>query len=140
MEGRVWVPAYNWAEDLCMGCIKEFPQGAAKDRAAKAGDYTMSMARGLLVTTLMDKTFAAPGRRNDDAVNVCIALYGLGFDATDDPDAEQGIWHWVRDYLTEDCHMQSAQVNAFLGHVERVIPYVEKWWRSGKFLDYAIKR
>ncbi len=140
MEGCVWVPAYNWAEDLCMGYIKRFPQGVAKDRAEKAGGYTVPQARSLLVSTLMDNTFATPGRRNDDAVNVCIALYGLGFDATDDPDAEHGIWCWVRDYLAEDCRMQSAQINAFLKHVERVIPYVENWWRSGKFLDYTIKR
>ena len=91
-----------------------------------------------IYTLLSDKLFATPGRRNNDAVNICILLYSYGFSDSDDPTEEFGIYRVVERLLVEDFKMNRTQVEAFMEHVERVLPYLKDWYDSGHITDYMV--
>lgn len=89
----------------------------------------------LLRATMNDDTFADDHFRNDDAVNGCIALHVLGYDAKDWFAAfckEQKID--VEQWFTSD-------LSQFMEHVERVSKYLFRWGPEGDrgaALGYAI--
>lgn len=73
----------------------------------------------LLIEETMDTvTFISSGHRNDDAVNMCIALYVLGYDPV----------KWFENFFHayEDL-FYGADVDFFYDHVTRVIPYLPEW-------------
>ena len=133
--GKTWIPYYDWNSDCENGCVIEFPQEVEQMRA-DIGGYDMLELRMLITDVLGNKLFATPGRRNNDAVNICIALYALGF--SDDVLAEDSIEKWIEDHLVNCRHMQAGQITAFMDHVERVIPYVKGWCDSGKLMSYTL--
>lgn len=135
----VWVRVYNWERDLEVGYYICSPSRQRCVELSEQGGYDHFDARTMLALTMSNKAFATPGRRNDDAVNACIGLYAMGFSDVNDPGDRSTIIGFLNDYLKEEAHMQDVQVIAFLDHVERILPYLETWWRSGHFLDYAIK-
>lgn len=89
----------------------------------------------LLRDTMNDDTFADDGHRNDDAVNACIALHVMGYDAESWLErfcAEQGANHerWFQ-----------SDLDKFMEHVERVAPYLNDWGPAGhesQALKYAL--
>lgn len=133
--GKTWVPVYDWGSDRESGCIIEFPQEVEMTREG-IGGYDLLDVRKLIFDVLGNKLFATPGRRNNDAVNICIALYALGF--SDDVLAEDSIEKWIEDHLTNQRHMQVGQIHAFMDHVDRVIPYVKGWCDSGHLMSYTL--
>jgi len=89
----------------------------------------------LLHRTMDDHTFANDGHRNDDAVNGCIALYVLGYDARE----------WFSNFCTEQCeHTErwfDIDLMRFMRHVKRVVKYLSKWGPEndrGAALGYAL--
>lgn len=133
--GKTWVPVYDWASDRETGCITDFPQEVETARE-DIGGYDMCDVRILINDVLGNKMFATPGRRNNDAVNICIVLYALGF--SDDVLAEDSIEKWIEDHLINQRHMQAGQISAFMDHVDRVIPYVKGWCDSGHLMSYVL--
>ncbi len=95
---------------------------------------TWQRAIDLLRDTMVDKTFADNGCRNEDAVNACIALHVLGFD----PEI------WFENFFernNQDSKFFDTDISKFMEHVERVNHYVSKWGpvgNEGAALDYAI--
>lgn len=89
----------------------------------KEGPYDRwhDKAYQLLHATLNDTTFMDDGCRNDDAVNSLIALHVLGYNAED----------WMENFLSDMRARPSlfhvCDINKFEDHVERVLPYLEKW-------------
>ena len=89
----------------------------------------------LLRTTMNDDTFADDHFRNDDAVNGCIALHVLGYDAenwfaTFCGKQENDVEQWF-----------SSDLIKFMEHVERVSKYLFRWGPEGDrgaALGYAI--
>ena len=96
----------------------------------------------LLRATMNDKTFADDHFRNDDAVNGCIALHVLGYDAEcwfaafcneqkdNDEQRFESISQWWKPDLIK-----------FMEHVERVSKYLFRWGPEGNrgaALGYAI--
>lgn len=75
----------------------------------------------LLHTTLNDTTFMDDGCRNDDAVNSLIALHVLGYNA------EEWMENFLSDMRARPSLFYVCDINAFENHVERVLPYLEKW-------------
>ena len=64
----------------------------------------------------LDPNFGTSGRRNNDAVNVCIAAHVLGFDAAD----------WVAKLCEHHC-IDVHDLNEFEDHVSRVCEYLGSW-------------
>lgn len=90
-------------------------------RPTDADDATWYRALNLLISTMNDPTFADDGCRNNDAVNGCIALYVMGYDAEtwfENFCAEQGVIE--RRWYQHD-------LDKFMEHVERVAPYLRSW-------------
>ena len=85
----------------------------------------------LLDQLWMDKDLGKPGRRNDDAVNLCIALHVLGCLDTlawIDLMKDKHVIHWL-------------DMAKFYSHILRVEPYTLKWGpedHMGLALDYTI--
>ena len=77
----------------------------------------------ILTQRLNDAKFADDGNRNDNAVNCCIALHVLGYDAC----------AWFETW----CEAQpidkffKSDLDLFMEHVERVAPYLEGWGPRG---------
>ncbi len=75
----------------------------------------------LLRATMNDYNFANDGYRNDDAVNGCIALHVLGYDAET----------WFENFCAEQCKYRdrwfATDLDRFMEHVERVAKYLSKW-------------
>ena len=100
-----------------------------------ATDEQMSEAFKLLRDTMTDVHFADDHYRNNSAVNACIALHVMGYDAEgwfENFCAEQGkdTEHW---YLSD--------LDSFMTHVERVCGYLSKWGprgNEGNALNYSI--
>jgi hypothetical protein len=89
-------------------------------------------AINLLADTMDDVTFADDGYRNDDAVNCCIALHVLGYDA------ESWLENWCADNMAG---FYQSDLDEFMDHVERVAPYLSKWGPAGhesRALNYII--
>ena len=69
----------------------------------------------------MDKKLGTSGRRNQDAVNMCIALHVLG---CGDIDAWLG---WMQDIHVISSH----DLELFTEHIERVVGYLDSWGPTG---------
>ena len=92
-------------------------------------------AYALLHVTLDDVTFADDGCRNEDAVNSLIAVHVLGYDA------EEWMESFLADMESRPELFHSCDIGRFEEHVERVLPYLEKWGPEGHEADalgYAI--
>lgn len=79
----------------------------------------------LLHDTMNDDTFADDGHRNDDAVNACIALHVMGYDAAAWLDAFCKYQQQYKD------RWFSSDLEKFMEHVERVAPYLSGWGPAG---------
>lgn len=96
-------------------------------------EYTRAF--DLLRATMDDTTFADDHFRNDDAVDGCIALHVLGYDAKD----------WFGAFCEEQKGNASqwfiGDLVKFMEHVERVSGYLSSWGpenNRGAALNYAI--
>lgn len=80
-----------------------------------------------------DPLFMKPGRRNDDAVDLCIALRVLGH-----PDPLS----WFQEFVKEnDGRFSYSDLARGEEHIERIAPYAESWGpigNEGEALDYCI--
>lgn len=79
----------------------------------------------ILLDLLADPMFASDGRRNNDAVNACIVLHVLGYDAKD-----------AMEHLMAEWTDNEFRIKWFMEHVERVYPYLESWGRSSTGHEY----
>lgn len=78
----------------------------------------------LLCELMNDVAFADNGHRNHDAVNGCIALHVMGYDADE----------WFNNWCNAQLHEESffrRDLFTFMDHVNRVVPYLEKWGPAG---------
>ncbi len=92
-------------------------------------------AYDLLRDTLNDITFADDGCRNEDAVNSLIALHVLGYDV------ETWMANFLDDMESRTALFHLCDISRFEEHVDRVLPYLEKWGPEGHEADalgYAI--
>ena len=71
---------------------------------------------------LGDCEFGTPGNRNNHAVNLCCLLHVAG--VTD-------IIDWF-DKLDDIINLSARDYRKMQEHIERVIPYLEKWGPEGK--------
>ena len=101
----------------------------------KVDDQARAAAAKLLHDTMNDEDFADDGHRNHDAVNGCIALHVLGYNALE----------WFESFCEEQKKNYDqwfeSDLNKFIEHVERVSEYLDSWGPEGyEFLalDYAI--
>lgn len=78
-------------------------------------------AYGLLFDTMNDNTFAGDGCRNEDAVNGCIALHVLGYDA------QEWFYNFCKEQKKHPEQWFPSDLDRFMMHVNRVAPYLEKW-------------
>lgn len=101
-----------------------------------ADDDEREHAMKLLMKTMDDETFADDHERNEDAVNGCIALHVLGYDAL----------AWFENFV-EDMKANHSKLwflsdlDKFIEHVQRVSAYLDKWGpdgKEGRALDFAI--
>lgn len=87
-------------------------------------------AEEMLADLVGDPNFMSAGRRNDDAVNLCIALHIIGHDPLD----------WFERYA-QSIGMEIGLMLKALEHIARVVPYLSKWGPKGdegRALDYKI--
>lgn len=92
-------------------------------------------AFNLLVITMNDVSFADDGHRNNDAVNCCIALHVMGYDA------ESWLEGFCKEQSTNEQRWFLSDLDKFMEHVYRVAPYLSSWGPSGKeslALNYVI--
>lgn len=76
----------------------------------------------LLEETMDTETFISRGHRNDDAVNACIALHVLGYDPST----------WLEAFLSVNTEkFYGEDVELFMAHVDRVVPYLSEWGPEG---------
>lgn len=78
-----------------------------------------------LLTETLDETFASDGHRNDDAVNTCIALHVMGYDA------ESWLEEFCKEQDKPDGKWKPGDLQLFMDHVYRVVPYLNEWGRPG---------
>ena len=98
-------------------------------------DEDMSEAYQMLRDVLTSgDCFASNGRRNDQAVNACIALHVMGYDP----------YPWFAN-LFDDPYIHKlfyeSDIRKFMEHVERIAPYMYKWGpvgNEGNALKYAL--
>lgn len=77
-------------------------------------------AMKILDNLWMDKDLGKPGRRNKDAVNLCVALHVLGC-------REPIVWlAQLKDYHV----ISNADLWALSKHVDRVSPYLIRWGKE----------
>lgn len=94
-----------------------------------------SRAFNLLVSTMNDVSFADDGHRNNDAVNGCIALHVMGYDAA------SWFYNFCKEQSENLPRWFPSDLDNFMEHVERVAPYLSSWGPSGKeslALNYII--
>ena len=72
---------------------------------------------------LTDANFGHPGRRNDDGVNLCIALYVLGIEAAD-------LLDWFKD-LDSVVDFEPHDYNALMDKILVVRDYLHGWGPDG---------
>ena len=75
------------------------------------------IAEELLQAMLREEDLFEAGRRNDDAVDLCIALHVLGYDAEDAIEA----------LLLDEGRLDRYDMIEAMDHVLRVSEYLEKW-------------
>ena len=104
--------------------------------SSEATDEQMSEAFQLLRDTMSDSSFADDGNRNNSAVNACIALHVMGYDA----------YAWLENFCAEQGKIHNrwfqSDLDKFMEHVDRVTPYLSGWGPQGdegNALKYAIK-
>lgn len=94
-------------------------------RTEFVGPEDYKTAYDLLRITMNDETFADDGCRNEDAVNSCIALHVLGYDAKT----------WFENFCNEQAneHMRwfDSDLVKYMEHVERVAKYLHRWGPDG---------
>ena len=103
------------------------PTGATEDE--------VECAIELLKETMDDPTFADDHCRNEDAVNICIALHVLGYDAVAWLD---GFWER---YAKPSDVFWDSDWDRFEEHYNRVSGYLSKWGpdgNEGNALNYTI--
>lgn len=86
-----------------------------------------------LADLLEDPDFAGPGRRNNDAVNLVIFLWVLGYYAVDSRDEA----NWLDEFETD----LGSNFEPFKEHVERIQPYADSWGmvgNEGNALKYLV--
>lgn len=106
---------------------EQVPTGATEDEVERAIE--------LLEETMDDPTFADDGCRNEDAVNICIALHVLGYDAVAWLD---GFWDR---YGKQGDTFFDSDWDKFEEHYNRVSKYLSKWGpkeNEGNALNYTI--
>ena len=86
-----------------------------------ADDFTWRKAFRLLEATMDDPTFADDGHRNNDAVNGCIALHVMGYEA------EAWFENWCAEQRLSKTKWFEEDLDKFMEQVERVAPYLMKW-------------
>lgn len=93
-----------------------------------AGQEDKLDALGILRQEIDTPRFAAPGYRNNQAVNCSIALHVLGYN----PET------WFENFFEEFGLMFKEQdVSAFMEHLDRVCPYLSTWGPAGSE-EYAL--
>lgn len=90
-----------------------------------ADDINWRKAFRLLEATMDDVTFADDGHRNDDAVNACIALHIMGYNA------ETWFNNWCDEQFSNIDRWYQDDLSKFMEHVERVAPYLSSWGPVG---------
>lgn len=75
-------------------------------------------AQAILIKLVADEKFMWSGRRNDDAVDVCICCRILGKDPVDWFNA---LYREDRDRFNDTQRMKALQ------HISRVEPYADRW-------------
>lgn len=91
-------------------------------RKTKVNEDQKNDALKLLEETMDTETFISSGHRNDDAVNTCIALHVLGYDP--------GMW--LEGFLSVNAEkFYGEDVELFMNHVNRVVPYLYDWGPIG---------
>lgn len=102
------------------------------DAVASEGEELDKAYKLLHETLTQGYKFAGDGNRNHDAVNSCIALYVLGYD----PES------WLEAFLdSKEYLFHVSDIEMFMHHVERVVPYLESWGKPisrSDALDFAI--
>ena len=79
-------------------------------------------AQAILDELVADEMFMWSGRRNDDAVDVCICCRVLGIDPVD----------WFNALYRKDAdRFSNEQRLRALEHIERIEPYAEGWGPEG---------
>jgi hypothetical protein len=121
--------------DIRFGCVPLVIDTGTyiENHSTGASEQDKEKAEKLLAEMFSDEMFASSGRRNNDAVNACICLHVLGFDAVDFMDK---LLHdaWPdKDYM----------VDYMMEHVNRVYEYLDYWgpsWRNqeAKAFDYMV--
>ena len=105
-------------EDVKLICKDDFYKTGANEK-------TQEKCWDILLNLVDDPMFASDGRRNNDAVNACIALHVLGYDAKDAMEHIMAVW-------TDN----EYKIKWFMEHVERVYPYLESWGPSSTGHEY----
>lgn len=99
-------------------------------KKTKITDTDKEIAVEMLNNLLSYPLMGVSGRRNDDAVNLCIAarVLGIPFDT---------IWS-----IIEEKHcITLSNILHFEEHFDRIVPYAESWGPEGdegKALDYRL--
>lgn len=97
----------------------------------------------LLFATMNDVSFADDGCRNEDAVNGCIALHVLGYDA------EAWFENFCAEQGANNTQWFQSDLDKFMDHVKRICGkgsgsytnYLHRWGPKGleeRALDYSI--
>ena len=90
-------------------------------------------AENLLEGLIANPMFMRAGRRNDDAVNLCICTHVLGYGDAD---------KWFLDFIDENHgRFTPDEIYKALDHIKRVMPYLEAWGpndNEGEALAYAL--
>lgn len=100
-----------------------------KPKGTSASDSQINMALGMIAAMCKDPRLGQTGRRNDDAVDLCIAVHVLGYDAEE----------WIPEMLANH-RIDPFDYTEFLGHVERVTEYLDSWGPVGNEGDALDKR
>lgn len=126
--------------EIVVRCGTRYPEMFTVDlneygeaKPTDADDATWYRALNLLIATMNDLTFADNGHRNDDAVNACIALHVMGYDAL--------AWFDNWREAQSDKRFWRADLDKFMEHVVRVSKYLSKWGPKGNesnALNFAI--
>lgn len=98
-----------------------------------SSQHEIAIAYDMLSDLMNDKNFAEDHHRNFCAVNGCIALHVLGYNAKE----------WFDNWCGGQVHGRfwRSDLDKFMEHVERVYPYLGGWGpegNEGNALNYAI--
>lgn len=112
-----------------------FMDDYATCKTRNCSDVEELTARNILKNILTQgKSFANDGHRNNDAVNLCIALHVLGYDP------EEWISNFTNDGIIKPLFYECDLIK-FMEHVERVCGYIHQWGPAGneqQALKYAL--